>query len=77
MSEQEYEWYGHVTRRRRKRSQFWDNFWGVFMLLNLVAVVIFVGVVVWASFDIENRVGYMLAAQVPPIVMMAVRRLFQ
>lgn len=71
------DWYtdkGGITRRRRGT---WEGFWGIFMVANLFAIAVFIGVLIWAFFDVEHRIGYAMVAQIPPIAMMVIRRVFR
>lgn len=72
MAKQDEEWetVGYITRRVPKLGLFW----GIFGLLNLIAIVVFIGIFAWAAFDMKERFEYVLIAQIPPIVMMAIRR---
>lgn len=54
-----------------------EHFWLMFMVLNGIAILLFVAVFVWAWFDIHERLGWVLIAQVPPLLMMAVRKIFR
>ena len=54
-----------------------NKFWKVFMVLNGAAIVFLIGTMVWAAFDVHNRIPFVLVAQIPPLLMMAVRRTFR
>ena len=72
-----YEWYtdrSGITRRRKQRGPLWEMIVMAFIVLDAIAILAFVGIFIWAGFDIHERMGYVLIAQIPPIVMMVIRR---
>jgi len=52
-------------------------FWEIFGILNAAAIVIYLGILIWAAFDLRNRVDTLMIAQIPPIAMMVLRRIFR
>ena len=54
-----------------------SKFWKVFMVLNGAAIVFLIGAMIWAAFDVHNRMPFALLAQIPPLLMMGIRRTFR
>ncbi len=45
--------------------------------INGLAILLLIGVFVWAGFNIHERLGWVLIAQVPPLLMMGIRKCFR
>lgn len=53
------------------------TFWRIFMVLNAISIIAFLVIFVWAGFDIHERLSFVFAAQIPPILMMVIRKAFR
>ena len=53
------------------------TFWKVFYVLNGGAILFLMGTIVWAAFNLHERLPLVMLAQIPPLVMMGIRRAFR
>jgi hypothetical protein len=47
------------------------------MIVNGITLAVSAAVLVWAAFNIYERIDYVMLAQIPPIAMMFLRKLFR
>ena len=70
-------WYVDRYGVTRRHSVLWQRFWAGYMLVNGLVILAFLSVFIWGLFNIDERLPYMLLAQIPPLGMLLFRRILR